>query len=149
MYLFQKIYYSCGIVIILSLCFPSRISKQLVFYYLPCSFYWERPCFKWSVALDMYIIGEIKTGILFKDFYICTTYRKRQKFELISYCFFVPHEDFQVILGKRIEMREKKEGLFIFGGLPEKKTFVARRMHFWNIFLKTFWPKMGFTWLRI
>ena len=36
----------------------------------------------------MYIIGEIKTGILFKDFYICTTYRKRQKFELISYCFF-------------------------------------------------------------
>ena len=86
----------------------------------------------------MYIIGEIKTGILFKDFYICTTYRKRQKFELISYCFFVPHEDFQVILGKRIyayiyvlysklltstqlEMREKKEGLFIFGGLPEKK----------------------------
>ena len=163
MYLFQKIYYSCGIVIILSLCFPSRIPKQLVFYYLPCSFYWERPCFKWSVTLDMYIIGEIKTGILFKDFYICTTYRKRQKFELISYCFFVPHADFQVILGKKIYIHfvfkvayfdppwdaRKKRRIIYFCGVTRKKTFVARRMHFWNIFLKTFWPKMGFTWLRI
>ena len=164
MYLFQKIYYSCGIVIILSLCFPSRIPKQLVFYYLPCSFYWERPCFKWSVTLDMYIIGEIKTGILFKDFYICTTYRKRQKFELISYCFFCSTCRLSSNSGQKniytfwiqscllrptLRCEEKEKDYLFLGGYQKKKTFVARRMHFWNIFLKTFWPKMGFTWLRI
>ena len=136
MYLFQKIYYSCGIVIILSLCFPSRISKQLVFYYLPCSFYWERPCFKWSVTLDMYIIGEIKTGILFKDFYICTTYRKRQKFELISYCFFCSTCRLSSNSGQKnihtfciqscllrptLRCEEKKKDYLFLGGYQKKK----------------------------
>ena len=136
MYLFQKIYYSCGIVIILSLCFPSRIPKQLVFYYLPCSFYWERPCFKWSVTLDMYIIGEIKTGILFKDFYICTTYRKRQKFELISYCFFCSTCRLSSNSGQKniytfciqscllrptLRCEEKKKDYLFLGGYQKKK----------------------------
>ena len=73
----------------------------------PCSFYLGNPHFKWCVMLDMYIIGEIKTGILFKDFYICTTYRKRQKFELISYCFFDPHVDSRVISGQKIHIMYK------------------------------------------
>ena len=158
MYLFQKIYYSCGIVIILSLCFPSRIPKQLVFYYLPCSFYWERPCFKWSVTLDMYIIGEIKTGILFKDFYICTTYRKRQKFELISYCFFVPHADFQVILGKKIYIHfvfkvayfdppwvaRKKRRIIYFWGVTRKKNFCGKKNALLKHFFKDFLAQNGF-----
>ena len=55
----------------------------------------------WNWVVGYYIIGEIKTGILFKDFYICTTYRKRQKFELISYCFFDPQTNSWVISGQK------------------------------------------------
>ena len=158
MYLFQKIYYSCGIVIILSLCFPSRIPKQLVFYYLPCSFYWERPCFKWSVTLDMYIIGEIKTGILFKDFYICTTYRKRQKIELISYCFFCSTCRLSSNSGQKniytfcIQScllrptlsceKKKKDYLFLRG--YQKKNFCGKKNALLKHFFKDFLAQNGF-----
>ena len=158
MYLFQKIYYSCGIVIILSLCFPSRIPKQLVFYYLPCSFYWERPCFKWSVTLDMYIIGEIKTGILFKDFYICTTYRKRQKFELISYCFFCSTCRLSSNSGQKniytyciqscllrptLRCEEKKKDYLFLGGY-QKKNFCGKKNALLKHFFKDFLAQNGF-----
>ena len=157
-YLFQKIYYSCGIVIILSLCFPSRIPKQLVFYYLPCSFYLERPCFKWSVTLDMYIIGEIKTGILFKDFYICTTYRKRQKFELISYCFFCSTCRLSSNSGQKniytfciqscllrptLRCEEKKKDYLFLRGY-QKKNFCGKKNALLKHFFKDFLAQNGF-----
>ena len=112
----------------------------------------------WNWVVGYYIIGEIKTGILFKDFYICTTYRKRQKFELISYCFFCSTCRLSSNSGQKniytfciqscllrptLRCEEKKKDYLFLRGY-QKKNFCGKKNALLKHFFKDFLAQNGF-----